>query len=281
LPVGRRVIDVDHDTPIRRRRCQGPRLRLMTVVPQGPRAYALSMRRRWLRTAPVLEHAGRKHHGICPLVGAFHAERARAAGLPSRRQRSGPPCSAHSKSERVANGRPRSSCAAATADDLRRLRHNRRLAKALEALTGPTCAKPSLWCFGLWRRSRSGHAAPDGRDLGRELPTAWIVTDDHPRSEDPPHPRRDPCLAPGAIEIGDLRAAIRRRLPNLRPFEFCWSPARPLIVRSSATGRWPFTIMRPSRTRLRRRFHDDIRTWIFAAMAAAMERRPRRSAAGT
>ena len=88
------------------------------------------------------------------------------------------------------------------------------LAKALEALR-PHCEGRLVVVFGCGG-DRDPGKRPIMGEIAARLADLVLVTDDNPRTEDPATIRAAVlAAAPGAIEVGDRRAAIRRAFAGL------------------------------------------------------------------
>jgi len=166
----------------------------------------------------VLEHGGKKFRIRLPLVGEFQVENALvAAGLLIAAGEDAPPVFAALEGLEGARGRlelvGRKDGAPIFVDYAHK---PDALAKALEALR-PYVKHQLMVVFGA-----GGDRDPGKRPLMGAIAAAKadrvIITDDNPRSEDPASIRAAILAgAPGALELGDRRDAIRRAIADMKP----------------------------------------------------------------
>ncbi len=163
-----------------------------------------------------LEHAGIAHHVRLPLPGAFQVENALIAAGLAIATGSDPVDAFHALADLEGakgrlelvgenNGAPIFIDYAHKPDAL---------AKALEALR-PYAARRLVVVLGCGGDRDAGKRPMMGA-LAAEKADRVIVTDDNPRSEDPAAIRAEILrTAPGAVEIGDRRQAIRASIAEL------------------------------------------------------------------
>ncbi len=216
---GAAVVEADHahaDDFIAAARARN--LQLVTVGRAGTGIRLLDTRIEGFGQRLRLAHAGRERELRLPLVGAFQIENALVAaaialatgGAPERvfpalENLRGAKGRLDLAGER--NGAPIFVDYAHKPDAL---------AKALEALR-PYARGRLVVVFGAGGDRDRGKRPIMGA-IAAAKADAVIVTDDNPRSEDPAAIRAAIlAAAPGALEIGDRREAIRRAIADLRP----------------------------------------------------------------
>jgi UDP-N-acetylmuramoyl-L-alanyl-D-glutamate--2,6-diaminopimelate ligase len=218
-PGGGAVIAADHEQAkavlaVARRRG----LRVLTVGRSGDDIRLVEAGIAGFAQNLMAEHAGKQFRIRLPLVGEFQAENALVAAglLIAAGEDAGPVFAALEKLE-GAKGRlelvGRKDGAPIFVDYAHK---PDALAKALEALR-PYVEHRLIVVFGA-----GGDRDPGKRPLMGVVATAKadrvIVTDDNPRSEAPAAIRAAIlAAAPGAIEIGDRREAIRRAIAEMKP----------------------------------------------------------------
>jgi UDP-N-acetylmuramoyl-L-alanyl-D-glutamate--2,6-diaminopimelate ligase len=218
-PGGAAVVDADHEHA---------RAVLATATARGLRTMTVGRRGRDIRLVEtgiegfaqtmVVEHAGRKLRIRLPLVGEFQVENALvAAGLAIATGEDPQPVFAALESLEGAKGRlelvGRKDGAPIFVDYAHK---PDALAKALAALR-PYAERRLLLVFGA-----GGDRDPGKRPLMGAIAAQHadrvIVTDDNPRSEEPAAIRAAIlAAAPGSLEIGDRREAIRRAISEMKP----------------------------------------------------------------
>jgi UDP-N-acetylmuramoyl-L-alanyl-D-glutamate--2,6-diaminopimelate ligase len=164
-----------------------------------------------------LVHAGREHEVLLPLVGAFQVENALiAAGLAITTGSDPDRVFAALAHLRGAKGRLDLAGERNGAPIFVDYAHKPdALAKALEALR-PYASGRLVVVFGAGGDRDRGKRPLMGAIAAAQADRV-IVTDDNPRSEDPAAIRAAIlAAAPGAVEIGDRREAIRRAVADLR-----------------------------------------------------------------
>jgi UDP-N-acetylmuramoyl-L-alanyl-D-glutamate--2,6-diaminopimelate ligase len=218
-PGGGAVIAADHEEAravlaVARRRG----LRVLTVGRAGDDIRLVEAGIAGFAQNLVVEHAGKQFRIRLPLVGEFQIENALvAAGLLIAAGEEAEPVFAALEKLEGAKGRlelvGRKDGAPIFVDYAHK---PDALAKALEALR-PYVEHRLIVVFGA-----GGDRDPGKRPLMGAVATAKadrvIVTDDNPRSEAPAAIRAAIlAAAPGAIEIGDRREAIRRAVADMKP----------------------------------------------------------------
>ena len=215
---GMAVIDVDHehsDAVVAAARKRN--VKLLTVGAKGDGIRLVSASIDGFAQALVLEHGGKRFDVKLPLVGAFQIENALvAAGLVI--GTGGDPATvfaslAHLKG---APGRLDFTGEHKGAPIFVDYAHKPdALAKALEALR-PYVKRELVVVFGCGGDRDAGKRPLMG-EIASQMADRVIVTDDNPRSENPAMIRQAILqAAPGAIEIGDRREAIRSAIAGLQ-----------------------------------------------------------------
>ena len=217
VPGGAAVIDVDHehaDRVVAAAKAHG--LRLMTVGRKGEGISLVEAAIDGFAQRLVLEHAGTQHRVHLPLVGAFQVENALvAAGLAI--ATGGDPAAVFGALENLKGAKGRLDLVGSRSGAPIFVDYAHKpdaLAKALEALR-PYVRRHLVVVFGAGGDRDQGKRPLMGA-IAAENADRVIVTDDNPRSEDPAAIRAAILAsAPGAIEIGDRGAAIRRAVAEL------------------------------------------------------------------
>jgi UDP-N-acetylmuramoyl-L-alanyl-D-glutamate--2,6-diaminopimelate ligase len=215
---GTAVIDVDHEhSDAVVAAAEKRNVKLLTVGAKGDGIKLVSTAIDGFTQALVLEHAGKRYDVKLPLVGAFQVENALvASGLvigtgvdaakvfASLAHLKGAPGRLDFTGER--NGAPIFVDYAHKPDAL---------SKTLEALR-PYVKSELVVVFGCGGDRDVGKRPLMGA-IAAEMADRVIVTDDNPRSENPAAIRAAILkAAPGAIEIGDRRAAIHSAVSGLQ-----------------------------------------------------------------
>jgi UDP-N-acetylmuramoyl-L-alanyl-D-glutamate--2,6-diaminopimelate ligase len=217
VPGGAAVIDVDHEHADRVvAAAKAHELRLMTVGRKGEGIRLVEAAIDGFAQRLVLEHVGRQHRVHLPLVGAFQVENALvAAGLAI--ATGSDPAAAFGALENLTGAKGRLDLVGSRNGAPIFVDYAHKpdaLAKALEALR-PYVRKRLVVVFGAGGDRDQGKRPLMGA-IAAENADRVIVTDDNPRSEDPAAIRAAILAsAPGAIEIGDRRGAIRSAVAEL------------------------------------------------------------------
>ena len=215
---GSAVIDVDHEhanAAVATAKARG--LKLLTVGRNGDSIRLIDAAIEGFAQKLAIEHAGRRSNVRLPLVGGFQVENALvAAGL-----------AIATGSEAVAVFNSLATLQGAKGRlDLAGERNGApifvdyahkpdALAKAMEALR-PYVKRQLIVVFGCGGDRDQGKRPLMG-EIAVQLADRVIVTDDNPRSEDPAQIRAAILkAAPGAVEIGDRRDAIRGAIAELK-----------------------------------------------------------------
>jgi len=215
---GSAVIDVDHEhanAAVATAKARG--LKLLTVGRNGDSIRLIDAAIEGFAQKLAIEHAGRRSNVRLPLVGGFQVENALvAAGL-----------AIATGSEAVAVFNSLAALQGAKGRlDLAGERNGApifvdyahkpdALAKAMEALR-PYVKRQLIVVFGCGGDRDQGKRPLMG-EIAVQLADRVIVTDDNPRSEDPAQIRAAILkAAPGAVEIGDRRDAIRGAIAELK-----------------------------------------------------------------
>jgi UDP-N-acetylmuramoyl-L-alanyl-D-glutamate--2,6-diaminopimelate ligase len=219
LPSGATaVIDVDHDRAAAvTGAAQARGLATLTVGRNGSGIRLIDSARDGFGQKLQLEHARKIYRIRLPLVGDFQAENALvAAGLAIATGDNAEAVFAALQHLDGAKGRLERVGESRGAQIFVDYAHKPdALAKALEALR-PYAAGHLLVVFGAGGDRDHGKRPLMGAVAAAKADRV-IVTDDNPRSEDPAAIRAAiMAAAPGAIEIGDRREAIRRAIADLR-----------------------------------------------------------------
>jgi UDP-N-acetylmuramoyl-L-alanyl-D-glutamate--2,6-diaminopimelate ligase len=218
LPGATAVINVDHDhaaAVASAARARG--LAIMTVGRNGSGIRLVDSARDGFGQKLQLEHERKIYRIRLPLVGEFQAENALvAAGLAIATGDEAGAVFAALQGLDGAKGRLERVGESRGAQIFVDYAHKPdALAKALEALR-PYAAARLLVVFGAGGDRDRGKRPLMGAAAAAKADRV-IVTDDNPRSEDPAAIRAAiMAAAPGAIEIGDRREAIRRAIAELR-----------------------------------------------------------------
>jgi len=216
-PGSTAVIVADHDeSKAVIDAAQARKLRVMTVGRDGTGIRLVSSAIDGFNQVLTLQHEGRRHDVRLPLVGAFQVENALvAAGFAI--ATGGDPAAVFAALAHLEGAKGRL--------ELVGQRHGApifvdyahkpdALAKALAALR-PYVRRQLVIVFGCGGDRDQGKRPIMGA-IAVENADRVIVTDDNPRSEDPAAIRAAIlAAAPGAIEIGDRREAIRRAVTEL------------------------------------------------------------------
>ena len=217
-PGGAAVIDVDHEhaaAVIAAAKKRG--LRLITVGRTGDGIRAVDSAVDGFAQRLRVAHAGKEFQIRLPLVGEFQVENALvAAGLVI--GTGGDPGAVFAALERLVGAKGRLDLAGVKNGAPIFIDYAHKpdaLAKALDALR-PAASGKLVVVFGA-----GGDRDRGKRPLMGEVAAAKadrvIVTDDNPRSEEPAAIRAAIlAAAPGAVEIGDRREAIRAAIADLR-----------------------------------------------------------------
>jgi UDP-N-acetylmuramoyl-L-alanyl-D-glutamate--2,6-diaminopimelate ligase len=218
-PGAAAVIAIDHDEALAFAEAAAQRgLRVMTVGRAGAGIRALKSVIDGYAQMLTLAHEGREYHVRLPLVGAFQVENALvAAGLAIATGSDPVEVFAALADLKGAKGRLELVGDKDGAPIFVDYAHKPdALAKALEALR-PYVRRRLTVVFGCGGDRDRGKRPMMGA-IAVEKADRVIVTDDNPRSENPAAIRAAIlAAAPGAIEIGDRGAAIRRAVADLDP----------------------------------------------------------------
>jgi UDP-N-acetylmuramoyl-L-alanyl-D-glutamate--2,6-diaminopimelate ligase len=218
-PGAAAVIAIDHDEALAFAEAAAQRgLRVMTVGRAGAGIRALKSVIDGYAQMLTLAHEGREYHVRLPLVGAFQVENALvAAGLAIATGSDPVEVFAALEDLKGAKGRLELVGDKDGAPIFVDYAHKPdALAKALEALR-PYVRRRLTVVFGCGGDRDRGKRPMMGA-IAVEKADRVIVTDDNPRSENPAAIRAAIlAAAPGAIEIGDRGAAIRRAVADLDP----------------------------------------------------------------
>jgi UDP-N-acetylmuramoyl-L-alanyl-D-glutamate--2,6-diaminopimelate ligase len=213
------VIDVDHehaDAVVAAARARG--LRIISVGRKGDGIRLVESAMDGFAQTLRIEHGGKDFRVRLPLVGEFQVENALvAAGLAIATD--GDPAAVFSALERLTGAKGRLELVGSSRGAPIFIDYAHKpdaLAKALEALR-PSVSGKLVVVFGAGGDRDRGKRPLMGAVASANADRV-IVTDDNPRSEDAAAIRAAILsAAPGAIEIGDRRAAIRRAIADLHP----------------------------------------------------------------
>jgi UDP-N-acetylmuramoyl-L-alanyl-D-glutamate--2,6-diaminopimelate ligase len=218
-PGGGAVVDADHEhaeAVLSAARTRG--LRMLTVGRRGGDIRLVEAGIAGFAQNLLLEHAGKRFPIRLPLVGEFQVENALvAAGLLIAAGEAAAPVFAALEGLEGAKGRlelvGRKDGAPIFVDYAHKPDG---LAKALEALR-PYVQHRLILVFGAGGDRDAGKRPLMGAIAAAKADRV-IVTDDNPRTEDPAAIRAAiRAAAPGALEIGDRREAIRRAIAEMKP----------------------------------------------------------------
>src|SRR6266567_1861755 len=218
-PGGGAVVDADHEhaqAVLIAAQTRG--LRVLTVGRRGEDIRLVEAGIDGFAQNLVVQHAGKTFRIRLPLVGEFQIENALvAAGLLIAAGEEAPPVFAALEGLEGAKGRlelvGRKDGAPIFVDYAHK---PDALAKALEALR-PYVKHRLVLVFGAGGDRDQGKRPLMGAIAAAQADRV-IVTDDNPRSEDPAAIRAAIlAAAPGAVEIGDRREAIRRAIAEMKP----------------------------------------------------------------
>ncbi len=216
---GAAVIDVDHDgADAMTAAANARKLALLTVGRNGSGIRLIENEIDGFSQTLQIEHAGKRHRVRLPLVGAFQVENALiAAGMAI--ATGSEPAATFAALEGLAGAKGRLELVGQRGGAPIFVDYAHKpdaLAKALEALR-PYAKRKLVVVFGAGGDRDQGKRPLMGA-IAAEKADRVIVTDDNPRSEDPAAIRAAILqAAPGAAEIGDRRAAIRRAIADLGP----------------------------------------------------------------
>jgi len=219
LPGGAAVVAADHEQAqavLRAAKTRG--LCVLTVGRAGNDIRLIETGIEGFSQNLVVEHAGKTFRIRLPLVGEFQVENALvAAGLLIAAGEAAQPVLAALERLQGAKGRlelvGRKDGAPIFVDYAHK---PDALAKALEALR-PYVKHRLMLVFGAGGDRDAGKRPLMGA-IAAQKADRVIVTDDNPRSEDPAAIRAAIlAAAPGALEIGDRREAIRRAVAEMKP----------------------------------------------------------------
>jgi UDP-N-acetylmuramoyl-L-alanyl-D-glutamate--2,6-diaminopimelate ligase len=218
-PGGGAVIDVDHEYADRVSAAANSRgLRILTVGRKGDAIRVVATGIDGFAQNLVVEHGGRQFRIRLPLVGEFQVENAVvAAGLLIAAGEPADAVFAALAGLEGAKGRLELVGRKGDAPIFVDYAHKPdALAKALEALR-PYVGNRLAVVFGAGGDRDQGKRPMMGAIAAAKADRV-IVTDDNPRSEDPAAIRAAIlATAPGAVEIGDRREAIRRAIAEMKP----------------------------------------------------------------
>jgi UDP-N-acetylmuramoyl-L-alanyl-D-glutamate--2,6-diaminopimelate ligase len=217
-PGGTAVIDVDHDRAdvvVATAKARG-----LSIISVGREGSGIRLRAADIdgfAQALRVEHGGKTFHVRLPLVGAFQVENALvAAGLAI--ATGGEPARVFAALEHLSGAKGRLELVGASRGAPIFIDYAHKpdaLAKALEALR-PAVKDRLIVVFGAGGDRDRGKRPLMGAIASAKADRV-IVTDDNPRSEDAATIRAAiMAAAPGAIEIGDRRGAIRSAITELR-----------------------------------------------------------------
>jgi UDP-N-acetylmuramoyl-L-alanyl-D-glutamate--2,6-diaminopimelate ligase len=217
-PDGTAIVDVDHehsDRFVAAARARG--LRLVTVGRNGDGIRLTETVIDGFAQRLVLDHAGKTYRVHLPLVGAFQVENALvAAGLVI--ATGGDPSAVFAALERLEGAKGRLELVGSRNDAPIFVDYAHKpdaLEKTLAALR-PYVRHRLIVVFGAGGDRDQGKRPLMGAIAAAQADRV-IVTDDNPRSENPAAIRAAIlAAAPGAIEIGDRGAAIRRAVAELQ-----------------------------------------------------------------
>jgi UDP-N-acetylmuramoyl-L-alanyl-D-glutamate--2,6-diaminopimelate ligase len=213
------VIDVDHEHADAVVAAAGARgLRIISVGRKGDGIRLVESAMDGFAQTLRIEHGGKDFRVRLPLVGEFQVENALvAAGLAIATD--GDPAAVFSALERLTGAKGRLELVGSSRGAPIFIDYAHKpdaLAKALEALR-PSVSGKLVVVFGAGGDRDRGKRPLMGAVASANADRV-IVTDDNPRSEDAAAIRAAILsAAPGAIEIGDRRAAIRRAIADLHP----------------------------------------------------------------
>ena len=218
-PDGTAVIDVDHehaDAVVAAARKRG--LRIVGVGRKGDGIRLVEATMDGFAQTLRIEHGGKNFRVRLPLVGEFQVDNALvAAGLAI--ATGGDPAAVFSALERLTGAKGRLELVGSSRGAPIFIDYAHKpdaLAKALEALR-PSVGGKLVVVFGAGGDRDRGKRPLMGAVASAKADRV-IVTDDNPRSEDAAAIRAAILgAAPGASEIGDRRAAIRRAIADLHP----------------------------------------------------------------
>jgi UDP-N-acetylmuramoyl-L-alanyl-D-glutamate--2,6-diaminopimelate ligase len=218
-PGGTAVVDGDHEHAQAVLMAAGKRgLRVLTVGRGGKDIRLVETKIEGFAQRLVIEHAGKTFRIRIPLVGQFQVENALvAAGLLIAVGEEAGAVFASLEGLEGAKGRLELVGRKEGAPIFVDYAHKPdALAKALEALR-PYAKHQLMVVFGAGGDRDAGKRPLMGAIAAAKADRV-IVTDDNPRSEDPASIRAAILVAaPGAIEIGDRREAIRRAIAEMKP----------------------------------------------------------------
>ncbi|MGE0211531.1 MAG: UDP-N-acetylmuramoyl-L-alanyl-D-glutamate--2,6-diaminopimelate ligase [Parvibaculaceae bacterium] len=192
-------------------------LRVLTVGQRGRDLKLIACRREGFGQELSIEFSGRLHQVLLPLVGGFQASNALvAAGLVL--AAGGAETTTMRALERLVGASGRLELVARTAEGapvfVDYSHKPDALSKTLEALR-PYASGRLAVVFGCGG-DRDRGKRPQMGEIATNIADRVYVTDDNPRSEEPATIRAEILKgAPGAIEIGDRREAIRRAVEDL------------------------------------------------------------------
>jgi UDP-N-acetylmuramoyl-L-alanyl-D-glutamate--2,6-diaminopimelate ligase len=217
-PGGTAVIDVDHehaDAVVAAARARG--LHIISVGRKGDGVRLIESAIDGFAQTLRIEHGGGRFRVRLPLVGEFQVENALvAAGLAI--ATGGDPAAAFAALEHLSGAKGRLELVGSSRGAPIFIDYAHKpdaLAKALEALR-PSVSGKLVVVFGAGGDRDRGKRPLMGA-VARATADRVIVTDDNPRSEDAGAIRAAIlAAAPGAVEIGDRRAAIRQAVADLR-----------------------------------------------------------------
>jgi UDP-N-acetylmuramoyl-L-alanyl-D-glutamate--2,6-diaminopimelate ligase len=218
-PGGAAVIDVDHEHADRV--VAAAEMRGLSIISVGRRGSGIRLAESVIEgfwQTLRLEHRGKNFQVRLPLVGEFQVENALvAAGLAI--ATGGDPASVFSALEHLTGAKGRLELVGTSRNAPIFVDYAHKpdaLAKALDALR-PYAAGRLVVVFGAGGDRDRGKRPLMGAVAAAKADRV-IVTDDNPRSEDAAAIRAAILAqAPGAVEIGDRREAIRSAIAALRP----------------------------------------------------------------
>jgi UDP-N-acetylmuramoyl-L-alanyl-D-glutamate--2,6-diaminopimelate ligase len=217
-PGGAAVIAADHESAAVIAAAAGRRaLRLLSVGRRGEGIRLIESKIDGFAQALSLEHAGRNYRVRLPLPGTFQVDNALlAAGLVIATGGKASETFAVLAQLKGAKGRLELVGERSGAPIFVDYAHKPdALAKALEALR-PYASGRLVVVFGCGGDRDAGKRPMMGA-IAAKLADRVVVTDDNPRSENPAAIRAAILkAAPGALEIGDRREAIRSSIADLR-----------------------------------------------------------------
>jgi UDP-N-acetylmuramoyl-L-alanyl-D-glutamate--2,6-diaminopimelate ligase len=218
-PGGAAVVDVDHEHADRV--VAAAEMRGLSIISVGRRGSGIRLAESVIEGFSQtlhLEHRGKNFQVRLPLVGEFQVENALvAAGLAI--ATGGDPASVFSALEHLTGAKGRLELVGTSRNAPIFVDYAHKpdaLAKALDALR-PYAAGRLVVVFGAGGDRDRGKRPLMGAVAAAKAERV-IVTDDNPRSEDAAAIRAAILAqAPGAVEIGDRREAIRSAIAALRP----------------------------------------------------------------